>query len=787
MYIRIEAVRRDCCSIREQTIEKGMDITMEAVDIVRELRKGAIAWYSFKAGSRLLIVMNNEDYANQDYCDMMSEYFSGLSVAAAITNVADVMSGIYAESEYDYILGLMIIETSKQPADLLKLLTKSLAKDGKLLLGTDNRLGVRYFCGDRDIYTGRSFDGIENYCKMNTADRANMTGRCYSKEEIKNMLEKAGLGIHKFYSVMPNLYETQLVYAENFLPQEELAIRYFPRYNYPDSVFLEEENLYTDLIKNGLFHTMANAYIIECSVGGASFDDTLHATLSLDRGSENALVTAVKENSVEKWVEKRPIYLQGRLKARKLMESAEYLREHGIRVVAADIENDIYSMPYIDSPIAMNYMYDLAGRDKNAYIAEMDRFVEIILSSSEHIKEDAGDGMGVTLARGYLDIVPLNCFYVEDETLAPKDRYLFYDQEFYQENYPANAIIYRAVTIVCMPRKAELDGIVPMEFFFDRYGLDKEKERWARMSAQFTDSLRHQSELRSHNDRYKCNLRTLFSNRQRMNYSAGEYQKIFVDILKNTDNKKVILFGSGKFTQRFLVQFKGCCEVYAIVDNNADRWGTTLEGIEIKSPDILKSIEPKERHIIICIKNFVGIVLQLRGMGIEDYHIYDPGVIYPRNRKTGGGAEGSAILKKSYHTGYIAGVFDLFHIGHLNMFRRAKEQCDYLIVGVVSDEGVRINKGTEPFVPFEERIEMVRSCRYVDEAVEIPFNYGTTKDAYEMYHFDCQFSGSDYVNNPNWLAEKEFLEKNGAEMVFFPYTESTSSTKLKKMIDKKLL
>jgi len=221
-------------------------------------------------------------------------------------------------------------------------------------------------------------------------------------------------------------------------------------------------------------------------------------------------------------------------------------------------------------------------------------------------------------------------------------------------------------------------------------------------------------------------------------------------------------------------------------------------------------------------------VLQLKNMGIEDYHVYDPGVVYPRkrhpvdeavqnpgamaNRDAGhinagninsehinvgnvnaehinseNGAGAPELLKKPYNTGYIAGVFDLFHIGHLNMFKRAKEQCDYLIVGVVSDEGVRIHKGTEPFVPFNERIEMVRSCRYVDEAVEIPFNYGGTRDAYHMYHFDCQFSGSDYVNDPNWLSDKEFLEKNGAELVFFPYTESTSSTKLKKMIDKKLL
>jgi cytidyltransferase-like protein len=136
--------------------------------------------------------------------------------------------------------------------------------------------------------------------------------------------------------------------------------------------------------------------------------------------------------------------------------------------------------------------------------------------------------------------------------------------------------------------------------------------------------------------------------------------------------------------------------------------------------------------------------------------------------------------------GYTAGVYDLFHIGHLNMFKRAKEQCEYLIVGVVPDERVEKIKNKRPFIPLEERMEMVASCRYVDEVVAIPENYGGTRDAWRMYHFDCQFSGSDYVDNPEWLAEKEFLAKHGADLVFFPYTEQTSSTKIKALINKQL-
>ena len=138
---------------------------------------------------------------------------------------------------------------------------------------------------------------------------------------------------------------------------------------------------------------------------------------------------------------------------------------------------------------------------------------------------------------------------------------------------------------------------------------------------------------------------------------------------------------------------------------------------------------------------------------------------------------------KKYKVGYTTGVYDMFHIGHLNMFRRAKEQCEYLIVGVVTDDGVRKNKRTVPFIPFEERIEMVRACRYVDEAVEIPFSLCGTKDAFRRFGFDVQFSGSDYAEDPNWLREREFLRKHGADLIFFPYTEQTSSTKIKALIE----
>ena len=130
--------------------------------------------------------------------------------------------------------------------------------------------------------------------------------------------------------------------------------------------------------------------------------------------------------------------------------------------------------------------------------------------------------------------------------------------------------------------------------------------------------------------------------------------------------------------------------------------------------------------------------------------------------------------------GYLSGTFDLFHIGHLNLIRRAKEQCDFLIVAV-HDSGKW--KGKETFIPFEERKEIVGACRYVDQVVDSPVE---DSDAWELYHFDKLFVGSDYKGSERFQRYEEFFKDKGVEIVYFPYTQSTSSTQIRALINSAL-
>ncbi|KRC47469.1 cytidyltransferase [Leifsonia sp. Root227] len=130
--------------------------------------------------------------------------------------------------------------------------------------------------------------------------------------------------------------------------------------------------------------------------------------------------------------------------------------------------------------------------------------------------------------------------------------------------------------------------------------------------------------------------------------------------------------------------------------------------------------------------------------------------------------------------GYAAGAFDLFHIGHLNILKHAKSQCDYLIAGVVSDEMLRQVKGIDPVIPLAERLEIVRNIGFVDEAVAetVPDKLDTWREL----QFDVFFKGDDWRGTEKGLRlEREFAAV-GVEVVYFPYTMTTSSTTLRRAL-----
>jgi len=138
-------------------------------------------------------------------------------------------------------------------------------------------------------------------------------------------------------------------------------------------------------------------------------------------------------------------------------------------------------------------------------------------------------------------------------------------------------------------------------------------------------------------------------------------------------------------------------------------------------------------------------------------------------------------IDKIYRIGYCPGSFDLFHVGHVNLLRNAKKQCRYLIVGVVSDELHAFYKGSSPYISLDERMEVVASCRYADEVFTVDFTTADKLEAWKVLHYDCHFAGSDHVNDFDTVAQQ--LKLFDVDMVFFPYTRQTTSTKIREVVE----
>ena len=137
-------------------------------------------------------------------------------------------------------------------------------------------------------------------------------------------------------------------------------------------------------------------------------------------------------------------------------------------------------------------------------------------------------------------------------------------------------------------------------------------------------------------------------------------------------------------------------------------------------------------------------------------------------------------MEKKYKVGYTTGVYDMFHIGHLNLLKRAKEKCDYLIVGVSTDEIVKEYKNKTPVIPFEERIAIVEAIRYVDKVV--PQESMDKMAAWEKLHFDVIFHGDDWKGSDMYNEIEQKLKAVGCDMCFLPYTAGVSSTDILKQI-----
>ncbi|SCY08957.1 cytidyltransferase-like domain-containing protein [Lachnospiraceae bacterium XBB2008] len=716
-------------------------------------------WYDYRPKSRFLCI--NLGYGVVQWLREQGHFVAAFHIGTTDDN--EKLDGIIVSGDsFDYILAVDIVELSDSIM-ILSSLNRHLNPDGIILLGMHNRLGIKYFCGEKDPFTGGLFDGPENYLFTDNKP----INRCYSQAESRRMLDQAGINHFKYYSVFPDLSAPSLIVSENYLPNEKMGTRLVGRYFDSTHIIMHEGHICDALIENGIFHQMADSYLVECSLNSV-FSNVNAITLSSERSKEEAMITLVYPDVVIK----RAIYPSGIKTLKNLAGNIDYLKQRGVNVVEGHLRDFGYEMPYFSSESANTYIHNCLLTDVELFIKRVDDFRDLIIQSSPIIR--VSDDTGPILEKGFMDLVPLNCFW-------DGDHYVVFDQEFCVDELPLNVILWR--TLIIIYDNPAYQKIVPITFFLERYDMIKGLESISSIERSFINSIHCMTE----NKLSSVNPEMIKENRTRL-------EGVNIDLYKETCfsdiyDTKVYVFGAGNYAEKFISMYGNELEISGIIDNDLTKWGKVFCGFQIKSPEVLTK-EAEKYKVVVCVKDYTAIIEQLEKNGVTSIGIYDAHYIY-EGRQSSASREINRIADnhsdhnytgRRYTVGYISGVFDLFHIGHVNILRRAKERCDYLIVGVTSDEYVRTRKNKNPIIPFDERIEVLKSCRYVDEVVGVPYKFCGTIEAFEKYHFDIQFCGSDYADNGWWLEQKAWLEEHGATIVFLPYTETTCSTMIRDSI-----
>ena len=506
-----------------------------------ELRTGLVSWYDFGEGASVLEIGAGFGALTGRLCEVCGHVtaterspFRAQALARRLQRFGnlDVYVGDISElkfkDRFDFIVLTGLLERigggrgdREAYSWYLRKLVPLLKGRGRILIAVENRFGLRYFCGAAEPHTNRAFDGINGY-------KGGTSGRSFSRQELIEILEQAGLDQYKFYYPLPDYKLPQLIYTDSFLPEENLSERLIPYYGRNDTLVARESDLYDEVVRNGVFPFVANSFLAECSLDGA-FCDVRYAAVSTDRGPERGFATTIHEDGT---VRKRALYPQGNGSAVRLYENIADLQAHGIPAVphswaGAAGECKALRLPYIEYPTLSNYIKKILPGNPEEFEALVERIYQYILQSSEEVPaghnalaefwenrlgagaagagsaggsdagnaggsgEDAAGGSlsglhwGPILRRAYMELIPLNCFYN-----AKEREFLYFDQEFVRENYPAKYVLFRAIHyIYCFTPGAE--GCYPRKKLVEKYDMGDTWELYLKEEERFLEEVRN--------------------------------------------------------------------------------------------------------------------------------------------------------------------------------------------------------------------------------------------------------------------------------------------------------
>lgn len=498
------------------------------------LRTGLLSWYPFRENANLLEIGAGFGGLTGLLCDKCTEVTATERSAHRASAIAKrweskenlhVYAGEWSQisfgKKFDYIVITGIMERAcggssdrNDYAQYLKKVSGLLKEDGILLVAVDNRLGLKYFCGAKESHGGKAFEGISHYPQ-------GTRGYSFSREELKDIIKRAGLAQRQFYYPLPDYKMPQLIYSDSYLPEQNLKERLIPYYLEHNTLVASEQELYQDVVENGTFPFFANSFLVECKRGnlysaqGDSKTETpqlsvldaekkitgqsrvIYAAISTDRGKERGYATTIWKDGI---VRKTPLFPEGKENAGKLYDSIEDLRKHQIPVVEHTLLPDgSLELPFISWPTLSNYIKEIIREDQEEFLSILDRIYDNILKASSQVSagenallERIGSStdyknldFGSILKKAYMELIPLNCFYNPDTK-----EFLYFDQEFVRENYPAKYVLFRAIHyIYCFTPNAE--QYYPKQKLIEKYGMENTWDIYMKEELRFLDEVRN--------------------------------------------------------------------------------------------------------------------------------------------------------------------------------------------------------------------------------------------------------------------------------------------------------
>lgn len=403
-----------------------------------EIRSNIIKWYPFQEEAEILEI-GTENRVIIDYLN---------TIAKEVTTIAPPMETMKViDKKFDYIIVIGQIEkaiqwfpdSSNPELELLTFISSLLKEDGKILIATDNKFGMQYWNGRKDL------EGTLNYENL-VQERTKNGCKLFSENTLKKLLEEADYQHYKFYYALPDYKMTNLIYASDYPITKEDISRNFQYYEPDEIINFKENEVYGQLWEENqeIFDFFINSFFIE--IQKQPFENKIkYVTFSNYRKEEYRVMTLIKEKEVIK----KATNPKAEQHMNHIIETNALFHKENAKIIEREINGELVS-DYINTE---RFDIVLENSDDELFMQYFEKYANLLYQDTlqfDDIKEKL-EGKEIFqncdenkmksmkfMENAYLDLIPKNCFLVDNE-------FLFFDQEWVEKYLPVEYVIYRAI------------------------------------------------------------------------------------------------------------------------------------------------------------------------------------------------------------------------------------------------------------------------------------------------------------------------------------------------------